>query len=47
MTSLLAAESGTDGNDGEEEDDPSTPVKFLNCLFESNYAFEDGGALCE
>lgn len=44
VTSLLAAESGTD-DDGEE--DPSTPVKFLDCLFESNHASEDGGALCE
>lgn len=45
VTSLLAAES--DGADDDGEEDPSTPVKFLDCLFESNDALEDGGALCE
>ncbi|CAM9935287.1 unnamed protein product [Ectocarpus sp. 6 AP-2014] len=43
VTSLLSAES--DGADDDGEEDPSTPVKFLDCLFESNDALEDGGAL--
>ncbi|CAM9183884.1 unnamed protein product, partial [Ectocarpus sp. 12 AP-2014] len=43
VTSLLAAES--DGADDDGEEGPSTPVKFLDCLFESNGALEDGGAL--
>lgn len=41
--------SGSDGVGGDSSNSASTttPVKYLDCRFEGNYASEDGGAICK
>lgn len=53
VTSLVPAfgTSGSLGSSASADTDGygsgSAPVKFLDCSFEENFAYEDGGAMCE
>lgn len=39
----MSADPDADGSDSAA----AAPTKFLGCVFGENYAFEDGGAICE